>query len=101
MAKINHHIAAKDHVEFVERGIRDEVVRAEDDVVTEMPPEDNPFTICGEVIRERQLAARELIVAGIFLHGGKGKYAGACALEHAIAQVSGVNAATVRDAPSS
>src|SRR3989442_11904655 len=45
--EIDHHVAADDHVELVERAVRDEVVLGEDDVLDQRALE-----LCAVVLRE-------------------------------------------------
>src|SRR6476660_520263 len=68
LVEVDHHVPAEDHVELVERTIRDEVVLCEDDVLGERPAEPRAV-VCGDVVLgELPLASRLDVVLGVLLH---------------------------------
>jgi hypothetical protein len=66
--EIDHDVAAKDHLELVERAIAHQVVGREHHVGTQEWPHDGGVGIGGVVVGKTAQPAGCLIVAGVLLH---------------------------------
>src|SRR6266568_8076021 len=95
--EVDHHIAADDDVELVERVIRDEVVLGEDDILDQRALKLRAVVLGNVVLRERPLPARLDVVLRVLAHLVERKHARTRAFEDGFVDVRRVDASTVVD----
>ena len=95
--EVDHHVAAEDHVELVERAVRDEVVLCEDDVLDERALELRAVVLREVVLREGPRAAGADVVLGVLAHLVERENAGASPVDDRFVDIGGVDARTLVD----